>query len=74
MAKRLTEGQKKARAAVRRAAREVIRRVDEMNWRKECVEFAADFHLSCIRYDKAKIYGEPCAMDYPVYSGHIVCR
>lgn len=74
MGKKLTDGQKKARAAVRAAAREVIRRVDEMDWRRECTEFAADFHLSCIRYDKALFYGKPASMDMPIYSGHIVRR
>lgn len=74
MTKQLTEGQKLARKAIRIAAMEIIRQVDSLEWRHDCVEFSADFHLNCVRYDKGTFYGKPCATGMPVYSGHITTR
>ena len=71
---KLTPGQKAARRAVKAAAKKVIAEVDSMNWRKECVEFRADFHLSCIRYDKGTMNGKAAQCDMPVYSGTIIRR
>jgi hypothetical protein len=47
MAKKLTAGQKKARALVRDAAKRVIAELDLYESRRNCVEFDVHFHLSC---------------------------
>ena len=72
--KRLTDGQRKARAAVKEAARRVIAEVDALTWRKECVEFRADFHLSCIRYDAATSSLGRVRSDMPIYRGVSVAK
>lgn len=61
MAKKLTSGQKAARAAVRAAAREVIAKVDSMKGRRESNEFTAHFHLDCDRRNVGNVsrYGLP---------------
>lgn len=76
MSKRLTEGQRKARACIRAAVREVIRRVDEFDCRRNGIEFSADFHLSCVHDQSARFDKPPgtVLVDCPVYSGRIVRR
>lgn len=76
MSKQLTEGQRLARATVRAAMREVIRRVDEFDCRRNSIQFTAQFHLSCV-HDQSARFGNPPGtnlVDVPVYSGAIERR
>ena len=68
MAKKLTDGQRLARAAVRAAARDVIKKLDELECRRECVFFETHFHLKCWRFDRGHAFGRPIQSGMPVYA------
>lgn len=69
MTKKLTDGQKRARAAIKASVRHVLKELDRRS-DEAYVDFATYFHMDCIRYDKAKWYGEPMGMNWPIF----VCR
>jgi hypothetical protein len=74
--KKLTEGQKKARACVRDAARAVLREVDAYDSRRNAVEFTAWFHLDCIM-DQSQSFDKPLKtvlVNWPVFPGSITRR
>jgi hypothetical protein len=66
MTKRLTAGQKTARATIRAAVAKMLKELDE--WRGAAyVEFQTDFHLACIRYDTATYQDRPIGCNWPIY-------
>lgn len=71
MTKRLTEGQKLARAAIKASVRKLLKELDTHRSNEAYVDFTTYFHMDCVRYDLAKIYGEPCAMNVPIF---VTCR
>jgi hypothetical protein len=67
MTKKLTEGQKRARAVIRAATRRIIAELDEWRDPDRYVDFTADFHLDCIRYDGQLYAGRPWGTSWPIY-------
>lgn len=68
MTRRLTDGQKKARAVVRAAAKKLIQELDAYSGRRESVLFEAHFHLECWRFDKGYAFGFPIKSGLPIYA------
>lgn len=67
MTKRLTEGQKRARTVIREATRKMIAELDEWRRNEAYIDFTADFHLACIRYDSSTWMGRPIGCSWPIY-------
>ncbi len=63
----LSNAQKHARKVIREAARRLIAELDSRQYTDGCTEFQANFHLECIRYDRASYMGQPAAMSWPIY-------